>query len=279
MIIGILRLIRLYYTVPFSCGLAVIAAYIVGGDFTLLDKDFLLAVLSLFLVLSAGYAFNDACDVRADTINNPDRPIPKGQVGRKTALVLSIVLLVSGLATAIFTGRQFFAVLSLISMGLAVYDIISKKMGIFKDLLAAILMTSLYPLTFTVAEPVETARLKAVYVFPVWLFLTAFGYEMLKDVRDVRGDSIAENTVHCSICATPAFLLSARAILLTAVLLAVLPYVLGYCGFIYLASALLSIVLVVFALRKPPAGAIPFIYTEVFLITAGSMADLMVYGP
>jgi hypothetical protein len=101
---------------------------------------------------------------------------------------------------------------------------------------------------------------------------------MLKDIRDIKGDRVAEHG-RCPLCARPGFFVAAKVILLAAALLTVLPYLLGSCGLVYLVSSAISIVLVVCSLQKPPAGAIPFIYAEVALITAGSMADLLVYGP
>ena len=205
--------------------------------------------------------------------------LPKGQVTRKTASVFSCILFILGIALASPCGRRFFSVLMLIAFGLVMYDLYSKKMGIFKDILVAILTTSLYPLSFALTETVSTPRTNALYIFPVWLFLTTVGYEILKDIRDIKGDSILRDKQHGSYCTNPGFLLSARIIILTASLLTVLPYVLGYCKQIYLASSLLAIVLAMLSLKQPPAKAIRFIYAEVFLITAGSMADLWVYGP
>ena len=58
-----------------------------------------------------------------------------------------------------------------------------------------------------------------------------------------------------------------------------LPYLLGYCKTVYLVSSLAAIGLAAVSLRKPPVKVLPCIYASVFLITAGSLADLWVFGP
>ena len=278
MITALIRLTRPYYTLPLSCGLIVIASYVVGGDLSIVGFKLVYAFLSLFFILSAGYILNDVCDVVVDAINSPNRMLPQGLVTRKTALIYSVVLFVFGIILASFCGYRFFILLSLVTLGLIIYDLYSKKMGIFKDVLVAVLTTSLYPLSFALTDPALTPRLKVLFIHPIWLFLTTVGYEMLKDIRDTKGDSAIADTQLSVYRNTPVFLLSARLILFVASLLTLLPYALGYCKSIYLVSSLVAIVLAGLSCRQPHEKAIRFIYAEVFLITVGSLVDLLVYG-
>jgi 4-hydroxybenzoate polyprenyltransferase len=187
------------------------------------------------------------------------------------------LLLTSGLLASTLCGWRYFAVLSVTVGGLVFYNRFSKRLGIFKDILAAALTTSLYPLALSLTDPVITPRFKSLYIFPVWLFMTGVGYEMLKDIRDIRGDNVViEKRTFVS---DSRFLLSARIFLVVAGALSLLPYILDYCGTVYLVSSVIAIVLVIAAITRPAVKAIPFIYAEVFLITAGALADLWVYGP
>jgi geranylgeranylglycerol-phosphate geranylgeranyltransferase len=279
MIMALIRLTRPYYSLPLSCGLIVISSYVVGGDLSVIGFKLVYAFLSLFFILSAGYILNDVCDVVVDAINSPNRMLPKGQVTRKTALILSVVLFVIGIILASFCGWRFFIILSLVILGLIIYDLYSKKMGIFKDVLVAVLTTSLYPLSFALTDPALTPRLKVLFIHPVWLFLTTVGYEMLKDIRDTKGDSIIADTQLSIFRKKPIFLISARLIILIASLLTLLPYFLGYCKLVYLVSSIVAIGLAGLSWKQPPEKAIRFIYAEVFIITTGSLVDLLVYGP
>lgn len=278
MIIALTRLMRLYYSLPLSLGMVVIVAYIVGGNLVSVGFSLVVAFLALCCSISAGYVLNDVCDVSIDAINFPNRMMPAGRVSRRAALMWSVSLFVAGLILAIFCGVQFLLVLSMIVVGLILYDIYSKRIGLFKDVLVSVLVTSLYPLAFTLAKPIETSVLKSLYIFPVWLFLSALSYEMLKDIRDIKGDSQANQKSLSSYCHSKRFEISARIIAVSASVLTVLPFVLGYCKLIYLSCSVIAILLALFSLKYPPAKAIRFIYAEVFLITAGSMVDLMVFG-
>ena len=279
MILPMIRLTRPYYALPLSGGLFVIAAYVAGGWPHATHGSLALAMLALYFVLSAAYVLNDYCDIRFDAVNRPQRPLPSRRVSPQTALAASGVLFVLGLALASFCGWHFFLLLTLVAMGLAAYDVSSKRLGLLKPVAVALLTTSLYPLAFTLTDVVETPRLRVLWIHPVWLFATTLGYEMLKDVRDVRGDALIAGQQSTERRAGRAFLLSARAILLAASLLTLLPYALGYCKSVYLLSALAAIALVVLSLRQRPDRALPYLYASVFVITAGSLADLWAYGP
>ena len=278
MIAALIRLMRLYYSLPLSCGLIVIVAYVTAGDFGAVDSPVTLVFLSLCSTISGAYVLNDVCDVAVDAINCPQKMLPRGMVTRKIALAWSITLFAIGIVLAYFCRWPYVIMLATITAGLILYDLFSKRLGIFKDVLVAVLVTSLYPLALTLARPVSGPALKSLFIFPVWLFFTAMGYEMLKDIRDFKGDSQARVKLFQRCCDKPKFLFAARIIIFSASVLTVLPFVLGYCKWIYLVSSAGAITLAGLSLKCPPIKAIRFIYVEVFLITAGSMVDLMVFG-
>ena len=57
------------------------------GNFPFLDSG--LVFLVVFLISGAGNAINDYFDIRIDSINRPERPIPSGRVKLKEALYFS----------------------------------------------------------------------------------------------------------------------------------------------------------------------------------------------
>lgn len=272
-----IRLTRPYYSLPLTCGLFVITSYITGGDLSVLGMKFVYGFIALYLVISAGYTLNDVCDISADAVNNPNRILPKKKITPKAALIGAVILFAAGIIVSTFCGIPYTELLTVVAGGLVLYDLFSKKMGIFKNITAAALTTSLYPLSFALAEPVLTPRLNSLYIFPAWLFFTAVGYEMLKDIEDIKGDSIRQTGL--SYRDHPGFLLAARIIIVAASVLTLLPYLLGYCEMIYLFSSITAIFWAGVSLKLPPRKAVPLIYAEVFIITAGSLVDLWVYGP
>ncbi|MFW6170335.1 MAG: UbiA family prenyltransferase [Planctomycetota bacterium] len=277
MIGPLVRLMRLYYSLPFAAGFLVIVAYLRGGQLAAVRSELLLSFFSLLCVISSGYVLNDIRDVRIDRINCPWRVLAAGRISGKTALLWASVLLTMGLAAAWLCNPPFFLGTSAIAAGLVCYDLISKRIGVFKDLFVALLLTALYPLAFTVAEPIKTPRLNVLFIHPLWLFLSAGGYEMLKDTRDVKGDSqIRGETLSYSQSRT--FQITARVLIVAGSLVTLLPFVLGYCHAVYLAASVAAILLAVSSTFRKPAAAMRYVYGEIFLITAGSLVDLWVFG-
>ncbi|MFI4911713.1 MAG: UbiA family prenyltransferase [Sedimentisphaeraceae bacterium JB056] len=278
MMISLLKLMRLYYALPLTAGFVVILYYLTAGNLSLITGKLALSCISLASVISAGYCLNDICDIEIDRINCPRRVLAAGKLGRKPAVRFSVFLFLIGLTAGAFCGLPFFFAISTIAFMLVLYDLRSKRIGIFKDILVASLMTSLYPLALTLTSPVSSPRLNVLLIHPFWIFLSSLGYEMLKDIRDMHGDSRIRG-LDCNYCDSRAFSVFARTSILTAGLLTLLPFILGYCDLIYLAASAAAIILAVLSTFRKPEIAIRFIYAEIFIITAGSMADMMVYGP
>ncbi|MBE0535095.1 MAG: UbiA family prenyltransferase [Phycisphaerae bacterium] len=279
MIIALIRLMRLYYTVPIAAGLPVIIAYVTAGNIRPIGADVLLASFSLGCVIAATYVLNDVCDVTADRINRPRHVLVGACVLRRTAASCSICLFAVGMIFAAACNRHFFLVMAAVCMLAVFYDLFSKRIGLFKVILVALLMTSLYPLALALAAPADSPRLNALYIFPLWLFLSALGYEMLKDIRDADGDAAVSPRSIARHSRKPGFLAAARVIALFAGALSTLPALLGCCGGIYLGTSLVAVGLMIASTFSPPARAIPLIYVQVFLVTVGSLVDLLVLTP
>jgi len=65
-----------------------------SGNFPVPDTG--LVFLVVFLVSGAGNAINDYFDIKIDSINRPERPIPSGRVQLKEALYFSYLLFALG---------------------------------------------------------------------------------------------------------------------------------------------------------------------------------------
>ena len=279
MITALIRLMRLYYTLPLSCGFVVVVYYLRAADIFPIRHQLLLAWASLCTTISAAYIFNDVCDLEIDMINSPLRVLPQGKVQRKTALAWSMFFFVAGLILAGFCNKLFLSGMGILVLLLLFYNVYSKRIGLLKDSLVALMVVSIYPLAFALADAVQTPRLKSLYIFPLWLFLSTLSYEMLKDIRDIKGDKTANGKSIAEYSNKKEFLYLAKLIVVIASLISILPFVLGYCKQIYLIASVIAIFLALLSTLKKPSIAIRYIYAEVFLISAGSAVDLMVYGP
>lgn len=66
-----------------------------------------LVFLAVFLISGAGNVINDYFDIRIDSINRPERPIPSGRVKLKEALYFSYILFSLGSLLWLFQSTQF----------------------------------------------------------------------------------------------------------------------------------------------------------------------------
>jgi len=275
--IDLLRLCRLYYALPMSSILALTIWYAAGDEITCQLRSTLIATLALALVIAGGYTLNDVCDWRVDRINTPTRPIPAGRVRPVVAAVWAGSLLLGGLVLSALCRWQFFAALAAVTVVLVFYDCTSKRLGVGKQLIVALMMTSYYPLAFAQVAEASSSRVPTLYVFPIWLFLTSFGYETLKDIRDIPGDqtlAIQPTWVQ----RRPKLALSfARAAVIAGGFALVGPAFLG-CGWVYLAIVPGAILLAAWSTLLPCKRAIVAIYGECVVVGIAAVADIMVLG-
>lgn len=94
-----------------------------SADFIL---DLVLLILSTIGLYGGGIVFNDIFDLESDTLNRPERILPRGLVSEKEALLLGCMMLLMGVGTA-FVVSLLSGILALIISLLALsYDKISK---------------------------------------------------------------------------------------------------------------------------------------------------------
>ena len=275
MIPSLLRLCRLYYAVPISLTFLLTVYYARGGQMAghwLVDA---LAAAGLMLVIAGAYALNDACDVAADRVNSPHRPIASGNTSRRAAVCFGCLLTLAGLMLA--TQRwPFLLVLTAVALGLLAYNLFSKRLGWGKPILAAVLMTSFYALALAQAGGAAGSRAWSLAIFPAWLLPTVFSYELLKDIRDIPGDRAAAfgGLVH----RRPTYWRSvANAVVVAPCVLLIGPFLLG-CAWVYLAGAILATGLAVASGFLSERYAIRAIYAECFILAVAAALDVMIFG-
>jgi len=274
----LLKLIRLHYSLPLMGGFVVIVMFQNDGDLLGISGLLIRACLSLFLVMAAGYSLNDLCDMAADRINHPGRVLVKGDISPGFSLGLAVTCFLASIYLAALCNRTFCLGMLLISIALIIYDLFSKRLGIFKDILVAGLVTSLYALAYALVGPSSSARAKTLLIHPIWLFLTAVGYEMLKDIRDIKGDQVMASSRRMRHSTQAWFRILRNVPLLAAALLLPLPYIWGYCQWVYLLCTLLAIYCAIRASLARTHAALYYIYAEVAIVTLGSLLDLLICG-
>lgn len=139
--------------------------------------------LATALILAAGNALNDVCDVEIDHINRPNRPLPSGRLSRREAVGFACGCALTGWALAWSVGRLALGTAVAATGLLLWYALVLKRTPLGGNLVVGVLTSgAVFAGGVGVNQPFATG----VPVLLVFLFTVA--REILKDVEDLEGD-------------------------------------------------------------------------------------------
>ncbi len=168
------------------------------GSMTLLMlgvTDFV-RISQLFGILFFGAAgvltWNDTLDILEDTVAHPERPIISGDVGVAEARVLGTVLLTISIVLS-WNFNVNSALMGLIGIAVAIgYSFTSKSRFLLIAPMKNLVVSGVTALFMTFLPFALSLSASGIYyLFVLSLTLILFGYEILKDIRDVEGDRAA----------------------------------------------------------------------------------------
>jgi geranylgeranylglycerol-phosphate geranylgeranyltransferase len=181
-----LRLIR-----PVN-GLMAGFAVVVGASLVekrLFDQDtsimLLLGFTTAFTFTAASMILNDYYDRKIDAINEPDRPIPSGEVSPKRALEYAAVLSVAGFLTAFFINVWCIIVAAMAWILSVTYTTKGKRTGLLGNFMvsACVAMTLIYG-GLVIKGGFEPRGI----IFSAIAFFSNTGREITKGIADIHGD-------------------------------------------------------------------------------------------
>jgi geranylgeranylglycerol-phosphate geranylgeranyltransferase len=181
------------------------------------------------LATAAGNTINDYFDIETDRINDPDRPIPRGAVAPRTALVLSIILFTATGALALVLPLLATAIALLNIALLIAYTEISKGLTRMGNAVVAYLGGS--TLLLGGAAVGDNAASGILFLLAA---LATFSREVIKDVEDMEGDQREEITTLPLVVGEKRSLTLSAVFLCLMVVITPVPYLLGVFGVIYL---------------------------------------------
>ena len=213
-----------------------------------------IAIAITILATAAGMAINDYFDRDIDLINKPERPIPRGAVTPKYALVFSLILfcLAGILALVLPPLGTAIAIVNLIA--LVTYTKFFKGMPGVGNLLVSYLGGSAFLF--------GAAAVGQINISVVTLFLLAasstFARELIKDIEDIEGDREEGLKTLPIVIGRQFSLLLALLVLILAVLASPIPYLIGTFGVAYLLLVTPAVLVALYAgyrsLSDPSAG-------------------------
>ncbi len=178
---GLLQLIR-----PLNClmmGFAVIVGASLVSDLSF-TVNLLLGFVTSFALTAASMLVNDFYDREIDAINEPNRPIPRGDVSPREALVFAIVLSIIGLAAAFQTNTESLIVAVIAWIISITYITEGKGTGLPGNLMVSATVVIPFIYGGLAVGQLETPTL----LFVLIVFLSNTGREITKGIVDVEGD-------------------------------------------------------------------------------------------
>lgn len=200
-----------------------------GSDIIGSIEPVVVATLVTVLATGAGNTINDYFDRELDRITNPERPLPRGSVTPRTALLSSAILflIAGGLSLTLPVVAVAIAVINIVL--LVAYTPALKGLPGVGNAVVAYLGGSAFLFGGAAVE-----NLTAPGILFVLAAVATFSREIIKDVEDIEGDREKDlQTLPVAIGKRPA-LVSAALFLCLMIALTPLPYFLGTLGIPYL---------------------------------------------
>ncbi len=178
-VIEFIKIIR-----PIDCIIAALGAFI-GFSLSIQGIAFneliLYAMLAVFFVCAGGQTINDYFDYAIDKKTNKNKPLVKGTITKKQALIYSISLFLIGIIFSFFINLIAFIAAMFFVLLLVSYSALMKKIKYFGN----------FVVSFSVAFTILFGAIISMNFFlPLILFVSAFfantSREIIKDLEDLK---------------------------------------------------------------------------------------------
>jgi geranylgeranylglycerol-phosphate geranylgeranyltransferase len=184
------ELLRLEHGVMLALGILV-GAVIAVPAIPPLTTFVLVFLVALFLEAST-FALNDYYDVEIDRRNKRmDRPLVRGDLSPRSAVLVAAVLFPLGLVAAFFVNLPCFIIALVTAMFALVYDVVLKRMKVVGNFFIGYVMA--IPFVFGGVAVIPSgggmdALKPSIVMVALIAFLAGTGREVMKDVQDYEGD-------------------------------------------------------------------------------------------
>lgn len=252
---AMLRLFR--PELPLAAGICVVTGQFLAAGRLPAQWVGILGFLSVFALSSTALILNDYFDYEVDLVNHPNRPLPSGAVSKGEVIGLSILTTLVGLAAAAMLGLDVLLVSIPIWLIGVLYNWRFKKTGLPGNLMvcASVAATFIFG-AVTVNDPWNGN----VWAFSLMAFFIDLGEEIAGDAMDMEGDRKI-NSQSIALRKGKRFALRVTVVMWSmAILISLVPVILGWMGTFYLVSVLfIAVVLITSSVRllnsqTPKAG-------------------------
>ena len=244
-VIGMIRLFR--PELPFAAGVCVLLGEIIAlGRFPSV-REAVLGFASVFFISGSALILNDYFDLEVDKINAPNRPLPSGLVSPSETVVLTVITIFLGLATAVAINLPAFILCIIAGVVGILYNWKFKEAGLFGNLMVS---TSV-ALTFILGGvAVGKPWNQIVWTFSLIAFLIDLGEEIAGDAMDMEGDKKRGSKSIALLVGKKFSLRLSGSLFGLVVLISLIPVLLRWLGLSYLIMILImDAIIIVFTVR------------------------------
>lgn len=266
---------------PLNCvmgGVGVLVGMIVGGGLDVLDDPFAVLIASsvAMLYMVGGNTLNDFFDLETDSINHPERPLPSGRIGPRTAVAISMAVFIIGTLIAALLSLEAFFTAAVAAMLLVSYEGWLKRTGLPGNLSISMLVGMLFLFGGFAVDGISGGE--RTWVLAMLATLASLGREIIKDVQDMEGDR-DRRTLPMAIGAARAKAVAAISVVVAVVLSPLPVHPFAVLGQIYLPLVIVADSIFIYAIMtfKSPGKASSLLKYAMFVallaFIAGGLMD------
>ncbi len=157
--------------------------YLIAED--LLDRKFMLLLISVALTAAAGYIINDYYDVKLDIINKPEKVIIGNVFSRRQAILFHSVLNVLAITASMFINIQVVFAVITSSILLYLYSVSFKKQFLIGNIVISFLSGFM---VFIIWLFNKSIPVHLILFYSSFAFISTLIREIIKDTEDIDGD-------------------------------------------------------------------------------------------
>jgi len=171
-------------------GFAVIVGAVISAGGNIAEEgitNLTFGFITAFTLTGASMAINDYYDREIDAVNEPSRPIPSGLISPLESIVISVALVIVGLASAILTSPLCLLLATVSWVISVVYSKSGKRTGLPGNMMVSACVS--IPLIYgsiCAGKFIEPR----IAIFAILAFLANTGREIIKGIADMEGDRI-----------------------------------------------------------------------------------------
>jgi geranylgeranylglycerol-phosphate geranylgeranyltransferase len=212
---------------PVNCAITLMSVWVgaVIADNIFISVRIVLATVSACLIAAYGNIINDIFDIEVDRLNKPNRPLVRGVVGKRGAMILVIAFCIIGLALSFGVGGAAPIVAFVSALLLLIYTPLLKGIPYLGNLTVAFVASLAF-----VYGGMAVGKPYGALILSVFAFLIHLGRELVKDIEDRLADSRVGHRTAATISNARYARLAAIAVIVILIVATFIPVAIGFYG-------------------------------------------------